>query len=79
MEVFTSFTDNTSTKETGAENPSLSQGQNSNPETQWVQTLGVTSSPQEIRCSLLHCKRAEGTMGEERQGLKGEEHCIWQS
>lgn len=58
MEVFTSFTDdNASTKEMGAENPSLSQ--QCKPTTQWVRTLGVTSSPQEIRCSFLADRRAE--------------------
>lgn len=77
MEVFTSLTDdNTSTKQMGAENPSLSQ--ECNPEAQWVQTLGVTSSPQEIRCSFLANKRAEATTGEQRQGLKGKEYSAWQ-
>lgn len=78
MEVFTSFTDdNTSTKEMGAENPSFSQEWNSNPETQWVQTLCVTS--QEIRCSFLHNNRAEWMMSEQRQGLKGKEYSAQQS
>lgn len=61
----------------GAENPNLSQ--QCKPTMQWVQTLGVTSSPQEIRCSFLADKRAETTTGEERQGLKGKEYSAWQS
>lgn len=80
MEVVTSFTyDKSSTKEREAENSSLVQEWKSNPGMQWVQTLGATSSPWEIRCGFSHDNRVEGTMAEQRQGLKEKEYSAWQS
>lgn len=75
MEVSTSLTDgNTSRKEGRAENPNLCQQQNTNPEVEWVPTLGGISCPQENICSFLHDNRAEGTTVEQKQDLKEKEN-----